>query len=76
MNFNSPYKAKDIQDFWRRLHIIPSRFLRDYIYICLGGNRNGEFKTYNNLMARFILGGLWHRAGWTFVFWGFYMDLL
>ena len=71
INFNSPYKALDIQDFWRRWHITLSRFLRDYIYIPLGGNRNGSFRTYNNLLATFILGGIWHGAGWTFVFWGF-----
>jgi len=71
INFNSPYKATDIQDFWRRWHITLSRFLRDYIYIPLGGNRGGEFKTYSNLMATFILGGIWHGAGWTFIFWGF-----
>ena len=71
INFNSPYKAKDIQDFWRRWHITLSRFLRDYIYIPLGGNRQGSFRTYSNLMATFILGGLWHGAGWTFIFWGF-----
>lgn len=71
INFNSPYKAKDIQDFWRRWHITLSRFLRDYIYIPLGGNKKGCFRTYNNLMATFLLGGLWHGAGWTFVFWGF-----
>ena len=70
-NFNSPYKATDIQDFWRRWHITLSRFLKDYIYIPLGGNRNGEFRTYTNLMATFIIGGIWHGAGWTFVFWGF-----
>jgi D-alanyl-lipoteichoic acid acyltransferase DltB (MBOAT superfamily) len=71
INFNSPYKAINIQDFWRRWHITLSRFLKDYIYIPLGGNRKGEFKTYINLMATFIIGGLWHGAGWTFVFWGF-----
>ncbi|MEA2029108.1 MAG: MBOAT family protein [Campylobacterota bacterium] len=71
INFNSPYKATDIQDFWRRWHMTLSRFLKDYIYIPLGGNRKGSFRTYNNLMATFILGGLWHGAGWTFVFWGF-----
>ncbi len=71
INFNSPYKALDIQDFWRRWHITLSRFLRDYIYIPLGGNRKGAFRTYNNLLATFILGGIWHGAGWTFVFWGF-----
>lgn len=71
INFNSPYKALDIQDFWRRWHMTLSRFLRDYIYIPLGGNRKGNFRTYTNLMTTFILGGLWHGAGWTFVFWGF-----
>lgn len=71
INFNSPYKALDIQDFWRKWHMTLSRFLRDYIYIPLGGNRKGRFHTYNNLMATFILGGIWHGAGWTFVFWGF-----
>jgi len=71
INFNSPYKSTNIQDFWRRWHITLSRFLKDYIYIPLGGNRKGEFRTYNNLMATFIIGGLWHGAGWTFVFWGF-----
>ena len=71
INFNSPYKATDIQDFWRRWHITLSRFLKDYIYIPLGGNRKGEFRTYTNLLATFIIGGIWHGAGWTFVFWGF-----
>ena len=70
-NFNSPYKALDLQDFWRRWHITLSRFLRDYLYIPLGGNRKGEISTYSNLMITFLLGGLWHGAGWTFVFWGF-----
>lgn len=71
INFNSPYKALNIQDFWRRWHITLSRFLRDYIYIPLGGNKKGNFRTYNNLMATFIVGGFWHGAGWTFLFWGF-----
>jgi alginate O-acetyltransferase complex protein AlgI len=71
VNFNSPYKARDIQDFWRRWHITLSRFLRDYIYIPLGGNRKGALSTYNNILVTFILGGLWNGAGWTFVFWGF-----
>jgi D-alanyl-lipoteichoic acid acyltransferase DltB (MBOAT superfamily) len=71
INFNSPYKATSIQDFWHRWHITLSRFLKDYIYIPLGGNRRGEFRTYMNLMTTFILGGIWHGAGWTFVFWGF-----
>ena len=71
INFNSPYKALSIQDFWRRWHITLSRFLRDYIYIPLGGNRSSEAKTYANLMVTFLIGGLWHGAAWTFVFWGF-----
>jgi len=71
INFNSPYKATNIQDFWRRWHMTLSRFMRDYIYIPLGGNRKGEFRIYTNLLATFILGGIWHGAGWTFVFWGF-----
>jgi len=71
INFNSPYKATSIQDFWRRWHITLSRFLRDYVYIPLGGNRKGNFRTYGNLMATFIIGGIWHGAGWTFIFWGF-----
>ena len=71
INFNSPYKATSIQDFWRRWHITLSRFLKDYIYIPMGGNRLEEFRTYSNLMITFLLGGLWHGAGWTFIFWGF-----
>ena len=71
INFNSPYKALNIQDFWRRWHITLSRFLRDYIYIPLGGNKISSFRTYSNLMATFVIGGFWHGAGWTFVFWGF-----
>ena len=71
INFNSPYKATSIQDFWRRWHITLSRFLRDYVYIPLGGNRKSNFRTYTNLMGTFIIGGIWHGAGWTFVFWGF-----
>ncbi len=69
-NFNSPYKANSIQDFWRRWHMTLSRFLRDYIYIPLGGNRKGEFKTYRNLFLTFFVGGLWHGANWTFILWG------
>ncbi len=71
VNFNSPYKAFTIQEFWRRWHITLSRFLRDYIYIPLGGNRKGDLRTCQNLMITFIIGGIWHGAGWTFVFWGF-----
>ena len=70
INFNSPYKAKDIQDFWRRWHITLSRFLRDYIYIPLGGNKVGRYHNYTNLFAVFLIGGLWHGAAWTFVIWG------
>jgi alginate O-acetyltransferase complex protein AlgI len=71
INFNSPYKALNIQDFWRRWHITLSRFLRDYIYIPIGGNRISEFRTLANLMTTFLIGGLWHGAGWTFILWGF-----
>jgi D-alanyl-lipoteichoic acid acyltransferase DltB (MBOAT superfamily) len=70
INFNSPYKALNIQDFWRRWHITLSRFLRDYIYIPLGGNKQGEFRTYSNLFAVFLIGGLWHGASWMFIAWG------
>lgn len=70
INFNSPYKAVSIQDFWRRWHITLSHFLRDYLYIPLGGNRSGSFRTYFNLLATFVLGGLWHGATWMFVIWG------
>jgi D-alanyl-lipoteichoic acid acyltransferase DltB (MBOAT superfamily) len=69
-NFNSPYQATDIQDFWRRWHMTLTRFLRDYIYIPLGGNQFGESITYRNIFITFLLGGLWHGASWTFVFWG------
>lgn len=70
LNFNSPYKALDLQDFWRRWHMTLSRFLRDYVYIPLGGNRGGEAATLRNLFLTFAIGGLWHGAGWTFVVWG------
>jgi D-alanyl-lipoteichoic acid acyltransferase DltB (MBOAT superfamily) len=71
INFNSPYKALNIQDFWRRWHMTLSRFLRDYIYIPLGGNKKSPSRTYVNLLVTFVIGGLWHGAGWTFIFWGF-----
>ena len=71
INFNSPYKATDIQDFWRRWHITLTRFLRDHIYIPLGGKKAKRFRVYSNLMGTFLIGGLWHGAGWTFIFWGF-----
>jgi len=70
LNFNSPYKGINIQDFWRRWHMTLSRWLRDYLYIPLGGNRKGPGRTYVNLFLTFLLGGLWHGAGWTFVAWG------
>jgi len=70
INFYSPYKAVNIQDFWRRWHITLSRFLKDYLYIPLGGNRKGRIRTYFNLFITFLLGGIWHGAGWTFVAWG------
>lgn len=70
INFNSPYKALSIQDFWRRWHITLSHFLRDYLYIPLGGSRSGKFRTYINLFVTFVLGGFWHGATWMFVVWG------
>lgn len=70
LNFFSPYKATNIAEFWRRWHITLSTFLRDYLYIPLGGNRYGSFKRYQNLMITMLLGGLWHGAGWNFVIWG------
>ncbi|HPM11151.1 MAG TPA: MBOAT family protein [Paludibacter sp.] len=71
VNFNSPYKSINIQEFWRRWHITLSRFMRDYIYIPLGGNQVTEPKIIYNLFLTFLIGGLWHGAGWTFIFWGF-----
>jgi len=70
LNFCSPYKASSIIDFWRRWHITLSRFLRDYVYISLGGNRTTNAGRYRNLMLTMLIGGLWHGAEWTFVFWG------
>lgn len=70
VNFDSPYQAASIQDFWRRWHITLSRWLRDYLYIPLGGSRKGLPRTCLNLLITFLLGGLWHGAGWTFVIWG------
>jgi alginate O-acetyltransferase complex protein AlgI len=75
-NFNSPYRASDIADFWRRWHISLSTVLRDYLYIPLGGSRGASWKTYRNLMITMLLGGLWHGANWTFVFWGGYHGML
>ncbi|MBL1146991.1 MAG: MBOAT family protein [Pseudomonadota bacterium] len=70
LNFFSPYKSGNIIEFWRRWHITLSRFLRDYLYIPLGGNRKGGARRYANLMVTMLLGGLWHGAGWTFMAWG------
>jgi alginate O-acetyltransferase complex protein AlgI len=70
LNFDSPYKADSIIEFWRRWHMTLSRFLRDYLYIALGGNRHGPLRRYLNLGATMLLGGLWHGAGWNYVIWG------
>ena len=70
LNFDSPYKSASIIDFWRRWHITLSTFLRDYLYLPLGGNRRGKVRRYINLMLTMVLGGLWHGAGWCFIVWG------
>lgn len=70
MNFDSPYKARDISEFWKRWHMTLSRFLRDYVYIPMGGNRNGFARTLMTLWLTMLIGGIWHGAGWTFVVWG------
>jgi alginate O-acetyltransferase complex protein AlgI len=75
-NFDSPYKAASISDFWKRWHMSLSSVLRDYLYIPMGGSRHGEWKTCHNLMITMLLGGLWHGANWTFVAWGAYHGLL
>jgi len=75
-NFNRPYLASSIADFWRRWHISLSSWLRDYLYLPLGGNRRGRRRTYVNLLAVMVLGGLWHGAAWTFVIWGLWHGLL
>ncbi len=71
-NFNSPYKSKSITEFWQRWHITLSSWLRDYLYISLGGNRKGRFTTYRNLLLTMMIGGMWHGANWTFLVWGFF----
>lgn len=76
INFNDPYKSASITEFWRRWHISLSTFLRDYLYIPLGGNRKGRVRTYVNLLIVMLLGGLWHGANWTFVAWGAFHGLL
>lgn len=75
-NFNSPYKSLDIVDFWRRWHMTLSQWLRDYLYISLGGNRKGPLRQKINLLITMFLGGLWHGANWTFAFWGVFHGLL
>ena len=75
-NFNSPYQSVSVQDFWRRWHISLSSWLRDYLYLPLGGNRKGKYRTYFNLIIVMLLGGLWHGAAWTFVIWGLYHGVL
>jgi alginate O-acetyltransferase complex protein AlgI len=70
LNFDSPYKAANIAEFWRRWHMTLSRFLKDYLYIPLGGNRKGPLRRHVNLMATMVLGGMWHGASWTFIAWG------
>lgn len=70
INFNSPYQSKNLTEFWRRWHISLSTWLRDYLYIPLGGNRKGTFRTYLNNFLTMLIGGLWHGAAWKFVFWG------
>lgn len=75
-NFHSPYKSASITEFWRRWHISLSSWLRDYLYISLGGNRKGKIRTYANLFLTMLLGGLWHGANWTFVLWGAYHGIL
>jgi D-alanyl-lipoteichoic acid acyltransferase DltB (MBOAT superfamily) len=76
LNFNLPYFATSPRDFWNRWHISLSQWLRDYLYIALGGSRGGTLRTYRNLMLTMVLGGLWHGAAWTFVIWGFYQGCL
>jgi alginate O-acetyltransferase complex protein AlgI len=75
-NFDRPYSARSVQEFWRRWHMTLSRWLRDYLYISLGGNRRGTTRTYVNLFLTMLLGGLWHGAAWTFVVWGAYYGVL
>jgi D-alanyl-lipoteichoic acid acyltransferase DltB (MBOAT superfamily) len=76
INFNIPYISRTPSEFWQRWHISLSSWLRDYLYVSLGGNRKGSLFTYRNLMITMILGGLWHGAAWTFVFWGAFHGLI
>lgn len=75
INFNSPYKSKNIIDFWRRWHITLSTFLKEHIYIPLGGNRLGSLRAFTNVLITMLIGGVWHGAGWTFLIWGFFHGL-
>jgi alginate O-acetyltransferase complex protein AlgI len=75
-NFDQPYRSASVTEFWRRWHMTLSRFLRDYVYIPLGGNRKGNLRTYVNLVLVFFICGLWHGAAWTFVAWGLYQGAL
>ena len=75
-NFNQPYRSRSITEFWRRWHMTLSRWFRDYVYIPLGGNRHGPWRTYRNLMIVFVLCGLWHGAAYTFLVWGLYHGAL
>jgi alginate O-acetyltransferase complex protein AlgI len=70
LNFNSPYKSVNIIEFWRRWHMTLGRFLRDYVYIPLGGNRSGNLSRHRNLFVTMLIGGIWHGAGWNFLIWG------
>lgn len=70
INFNSPYKSRNIEEFWQKWHITLGRFLKNYVYIPLGGNRKSEIKTLRNLFLVFLISGIWHGAGWNFIFWG------
>src|SRR5882724_3443409 len=76
VNFRQPYLATSLQDFWRRWHISLSTWLRDYLYIPLGGSRDSELRTCRNLFLTMLIGGLWHGANWTFVLWGAYHGTL
>lgn len=76
LNFNFPYFSRDPSEFWRRWHISLSSWLRDYVYIPLGGNRDGEFHTYKNLILTMLVGGLWHGAGWPYIIWGLFHGAL
>ena len=75
-NFNSPYKSKSITEFWQRWHISLSAWLRDYLYISMGGNKEGKYKTYRNLLLTMVIGGLWHGANWTYILWGLFHGLI